>query len=73
MTLPPTLGKRADTARLTQEPLDPRHRHTQRPHHRTDRLPAPPPLPQLILQLNAEPHRTNTHPDLHQHIVVDLH
>ncbi len=27
----------------------------------------------VCLLLGAEPHRTDTHPNLHQHIVVDLH
>jgi len=73
MTGPTPLGHRANTTRLTQEPLDPRHRHTQRPLHPADRLSAPPQRPQLVLLLRAQPHRTDTHPNLHQHIFVDLH
>ncbi len=29
--------------------------------------------PQQVLLLDAKTHRTDTHPNLHQHIVVDLH
>ncbi len=73
MALPPTLRTWTNAARLTQEPLDPRQGHGQRPLHRANRLPAPPHPPQQVLLLDAKAHRPDTHPDLHQHIVVDLH
>ena len=65
-------GTRPDTAGETEEPLDPRHRHSQRPPDPTQRLTTPPPPPQQVLLLNAQPHPTDSQPTLHRHIVANL-